>query len=90
MDAIADEFLNLPEGYGSDDDAEALGLVPRPVYKQGEQSCIEIFKHAMANRVASKKRLRNHEHTAKAPTTQIVERRWLNRFQAFSKTLNVP
>ena len=34
MDSLVDEFLDILEGYDSDDDAEALELVPRPVYRQ--------------------------------------------------------
>jgi hypothetical protein len=77
----------MPEDYDSDD--EPLERNARPIFNQGKQSCIEIFKHAIENRVASKKRLLNHEHRAAAPTTQDIQRRWLNRFQAFLKTLNL-
>jgi hypothetical protein len=87
MDSLAEEFLHMPEDYDSDD--EPLERNARPIFNQGQQSCIEIFKHAMENRVASKKRLLNHEHRAAAPTTQDIQRRWLNRFQAFLKTLNL-
>ena len=45
----------MPEDYDSDD--EALERNPCPIYNQGSQSYIEIFKHAIENRVASKKRL---------------------------------
>jgi hypothetical protein len=86
MEALAETFLDMPDGY--DSDQEALTNAP-PVYNQGKLSCIELFKHAMENRVASKKRLVNHDHEAAAPGTNDRQHRWFNRFQAFLTTLNV-
>jgi hypothetical protein len=86
MEVLAETFLDLPDGYDSDE--EALPH-PHPVYTQGTRSCIELFKNAMENRVASKRRLVSHDHEAAAPGTNDQQRRWLNRFQAFLKTINV-
>jgi hypothetical protein len=87
MESLARTYLDMPDDYNSDE--EDLTPEARNIYTQGTRSCIELFKNAMENRVASKRRLVNHEHEAAAPGTNDQKRRWFNRFQAFLKTINV-
>jgi len=87
MEALADQFLNLPEGYDSD---EAASEDEQPTFRQGMRQIKVIFQNALENRTTSKKALKNHRPIASAPGTQEHNQRWYNIFMAFFKTLNLP
>lgn len=87
MDALAAEFLDLPEAYDSDDGASEAEPI---VYKQGMRQMKAIFENALENRKSSKQTLKNHRPVANSPGTQDQQQRWYNLFTAFSKTLGLP
>jgi hypothetical protein len=66
MESLAKEHLDIPDDYDSD---EAASEHESPVYAQGLHSCKELFKNALENRVASKRRVKNHSSEAAAPGT---------------------
>lgn len=94
MDALADELLQpAPPDYDSDaaaDEIQAGEYIVARDRNLGLRTCAEIFKNALENRTNSKRALKNHRPQAKAPSTQDNRTRWLNAFQAFMKTLDVP
>ena len=62
MEALAQEFLDIPEYFNSDD--ELSDLQPAKTYNQGMRTCEQIFKHAIENRVRSKQALMTHQKVA--------------------------
>jgi len=88
METLADQFLNLPEGYNSD---EAASEDEQPIsFRPGMRQIRVIFQNALENRTTSKKALKNHRPISSAPGTQEHRERWYNIFMAFFKTLNLP
>jgi hypothetical protein len=88
MEALADQFLNLPKSYDSD---EAASEDEQPItFRQGMRQIKVIFQNALQNRTTSKKALKNHRPISLAPGTQEHSQRWYNIFMAFFKTLSLP
>jgi hypothetical protein len=91
MEVLADSLLEqAPLDYDSDEAADEIPGREQVGRDLGLRTCAEIFKNALENRTNSKRALKNHRPQAIAPNTQDTNMRWLNIFQAFMKTLQVP
>jgi hypothetical protein len=91
MDDIESLLEQAPLDYDSDAAADEIPADESAARRNlGLRTCAEIFKNALENRTNSKRALKSHRPQAVAPSTQDTNMRWLNTFQAFMKTLQVP
>ena len=92
MEDLAASLLEeAPLDYDSDTAANEIESAPQCKSRQlGLRTVAELFKNANVNRTNSKKALKDHRPQARAPNTQNNHMGWLNIFNGFLRTLQVP